>query len=56
MITGMNLWDTNVWSFVITMTILFAAMIAANILLNTVRLIRRLMIPSSCLLYTSRCV
>ena len=49
MITGMNLWDTNVWSFVITMTILFAAMIAANILRNTVRLIRRLMIPSSVL-------
>ena len=32
MTTGMNLWDANVWSFVITMTLLFVAMIIANIL------------------------
>jgi len=34
MTTGMNLWDPNVWSFVITMTLLFAAMLVANTLRN----------------------
>ena len=49
MTTGMNLWDANVWSFVITMTLLFVAMIIANILRNTIPALRRLMIPSSVL-------
>ena len=49
MTTGMNLWDANVWSFIITMTLLFAAMIIANTLRNTVPFLRRLMIPSSVL-------
>ena len=49
MTTGMNLWDGNVWSFVITMTLLLASMIIANTLRNTVAPLRRLMIPSSVL-------
>ena len=49
MTTGMNLWDANVWSFVITMTMLFVSMIVANILRNTIPTLRRLMIPSSVL-------
>ena len=49
MTTGMNLWDANVWSFVITMTLLFVAMILANVLRNTIPILRRLMIPSSVL-------
>lgn len=49
MTTGMNLWDANVWSFVITMTLLFTAMILANTLCNTIPALRRLMIPSSVL-------
>ena len=49
MTTGMNLWDANVWSFIITMTLLFAAMIIANTLRNTIPALRRLMIPSSVL-------
>ena len=49
MTTGMNLWDANVWGFVITMTLLFAAMFVANTLRNTVPALRRLMIPSSVL-------
>ena len=49
MTTGMNLWDTNVWSFVITMTLLFVSMIVANILRNTIPALRRLMIPSAVL-------
>ena len=31
----MNLWDGDVWSFVLTLSMLFAAMIAATILRNT---------------------
>ena len=49
MTTGMNLWDANVWGFVITMTLLFGAMILANILRNTIPGLRKLMIPSSVL-------
>ena len=49
MTSGMNFWNTGVWSFVITMTILFGAMMFANILRNLVPAIRRLMIPSSVL-------
>ena len=49
MTTGMNLWDANVWSFVITMTLLFVSMIIANTLRNTIPGLRRLMIPSSVL-------
>jgi len=49
MTTGMNLWDANVWGFVITMTLLFVSMIIANTLRNTIPMLRRLMIPSSVL-------
>ena len=49
MTTGMNLWDANVWSFLITMTLLFVSMIVANTLRNTIPALRRLMIPSSVL-------
>ncbi|MBQ8830262.1 MAG: hypothetical protein IJ017_01530 [Oscillospiraceae bacterium] len=49
MTTGMNLWDANVWSFIITMTLLFVSMIIANTLRNTIPFLRRLMIPSSVL-------
>ena len=49
MTTGMNLWDSSVWSFIITMTLLFASMILANTLRNTIAPLRRLMIPSSVL-------
>ncbi len=49
MTTGINLWDTNVWSFVLLMSLLFAAMIVANILRNLVPFLRRALIPSSVL-------
>lgn len=49
MTTGMNLWDANVWSFVITLTMLFVSMIIANTLRNTIPGLRRMMIPSSVL-------
>lgn len=49
MTSGINLWDNGVWSFVITLTILFIAMILANTLRNTITPLRRLMIPSAVL-------
>lgn len=49
MTTGMNLWDASVWNFVITMTLLFSAMLIANTLCTTIPALRRLMIPSSVL-------
>jgi ESS family glutamate:Na+ symporter len=49
MTTGINFWDGQVWAFVVTMFYLFAAMILANTLRNTIRPLRRLMIPSSVL-------
>ncbi len=49
MTTGMNLWDSNVWSFVLTMSALLFAMLAANTLRNICKPLRQLMIPSSVL-------
>jgi len=49
MTTGIQFWDTSVWSFIITMTVLFGAMMIANILRNTIRPLSRLMIPSAVL-------
>lgn len=49
MTTGMHLWDADVWSFVLTLSLLFAAMIAANILRRLCPFIRKALIPSSVL-------
>ena len=49
MTTGMNLWDGQVWSFVLTLSLLFAAMIAAAVLRNLFPFLRRALIPSSVL-------
>ena len=49
MTTGINFWDGQVWAFIVTMFYLFAAMILANTLRNTILPLRRLMIPSSVL-------
>ncbi len=49
MTTGLNFWDTQVWSFVMTITLLLVSMMAANTLTNTVPFIKKLMIPSSVL-------
>lgn len=49
MTTGINLWDTQVWSFIVTLTLLFLAMMAANTLRNMIPALRKLMIPSSVL-------
>ena len=49
MTTGINFWDGQVWAFIVTMFYLFAAMIVANTLRNTIAPLRKLMIPSSVL-------
>ena len=49
MTTGINFWNGEVWAFIVTMFYLFAAMILANTLRNTIGPLRKLMIPSSVL-------
>ena len=49
MTTGMNFWDTNVWSLIITLAILFVAMMAANFLRSAIKPLRSMMIPSAVL-------
>ncbi len=48
--TGYNLWDFSpVWTFVMALTILFAAMLIANALIRLIKPLRKLLIPSSVL-------
>ena len=49
MTSGMNLWDSQVWSFVLTLALLFIAMIAASVVRSLWRGIRRALIPSAVL-------
>jgi ESS family glutamate:Na+ symporter len=47
--TGMNFWDTGMWSFIITLTILLTCMMVANFLRRVIKPLRRSLIPSSVL-------
>ena len=47
MTSGINFWDNGVWSLIITLTILLAAMMIANILRRPIKPLRPSMIPSS---------
>ena len=49
MTTGMNFWDTEVWSLVVTLGILLISMMVANTLRNLIKPLRRAMIPSAVL-------
>jgi ESS family glutamate:Na+ symporter len=49
MTTGVNFWDTNVWSFIITLTILLGAMMIANLLRRVIKPLRKSLIPSAVL-------
>ena len=49
MTTGINFWDSSIWSFIVSLSILLIAMLAANMLGRAVPAIKRLMIPSSVL-------
>jgi len=49
MTSGLNFWDLEVWSFVITLSILFLGMLAANTLRRRIPFLRRSLIPASVL-------
>lgn len=49
MTTGLNFWDLEIWSFVITLSVLFVGMLAANLLRRRVPFLRKSLIPSSVL-------
>ena len=49
MTTGMNLWDSEVWSFILTLSLLFGMMLLANTLRRLCGFLRRMMVPSSVL-------
>ncbi len=49
MTSGSNFWDFEIWSFIVTLTVLLGGMLIANILRRKVTFIRRSLIPSSVL-------
>lgn len=49
MTTGSNFWDYEIWSFIITLTVLLGGMLIANILRRKVSLVKKSLIPSSVL-------
>ena len=49
MTSGLNFWDIDVWTFVITLSILFGGMLVANALRRKVPFLRKSLIPSSVL-------
>lgn len=46
---SMSFWDIEVWQFVITLSILFGAMMLANLLRREIKFLRKSLIPSSVL-------
>lgn len=49
MSAGINFWDINIWSFIITLTILLSAMMVANFLRRIIKPLRKSLIPSAVL-------
>lgn len=49
MTSGFNFWDAEVWSFIVTMALLFGGMLLANLLRRKIRALRRSLIPSAVL-------
>lgn len=49
MTTGLNLWDSQVWVFMMELSMLLGAMLFANMLRRLIPLLRRSLIPSSVL-------
>ena len=44
--TGYNFWDPSVWSFIVSVTILFVMIIFANFLIRVIKPLRKLLIPA----------
>lgn len=49
MTNGMNFWDYDIWMFIVTITVLFSAILVANILRRRVAFIRNSLVPSAVL-------
>ncbi len=49
MTSGFNFWDSQIWSFIITLAILFGAMLLSNILRRQIKFLRNSLLPSSVL-------
>ena len=49
MTNGMNFWDYEIWSFIVTLTILFCAILIANFIRRKVQFIQNSLIPSAVL-------
>ncbi|MCQ2550992.1 MAG: hypothetical protein MJ146_02205 [Clostridia bacterium] len=49
MTSGMNFWDSSIWSFIITLTVLLSAILLANLIRRRVRFIQDSLIPSAVL-------
>ncbi len=49
MTSGFSFWDVEVWSFIITLAILFGAMLLANILRRKIKFFRKSLLPSAVL-------
>jgi hypothetical protein len=45
----MNFWDAGVWSFIVSLTVLLAGMLLANMLRRMIKPLRQSLIPSSVL-------
>ena len=49
MTSGFNFWDAQVWSFIVTLAVLFGAMMLANLLRRKIAFLRRSLVPSAVL-------
>ena len=49
MTSGFQFWDGEIWSFIVTVALLFGAMLLANLLRRKIRFLRRSLIPSAVL-------
>ncbi len=49
MTSGFHFWDSEIWSFIITLSLLFGAMLLANLLRRKIKILRRSLIPSAVL-------
>ena len=46
---GLNFWDTEIWSFIITLSVLFGGMLLAVLLSRKIRFLKNSLLPSSVL-------
>ncbi|MCB9498741.1 MAG: hypothetical protein H6687_02500 [Bacillales bacterium] len=46
MTTGLNFWDISIWTFILCLTAIFVAMLLANLLIKTIKPLRKALIPS----------